>query len=155
MKKLVICLLVGWLIAVVYMNIAAGPSISFGTSVGGPIEIARSSNEEYYRQLGLNIFIYGFLEPCAIGLLAYGFLRWRHPMYTAPVVQSLVLPVLVWWGWAALGVAGHPKNCNCDAQYYYIVATSLIGIVLAIAAARAGYYRGRIPRYSGEEDELA
>jgi hypothetical protein len=113
-------------------------------SLGGPAEIARPAG--YHLLLLLRFLVAGFFVPSTIGLLVYGFLRWRHSADQAPPLGlSLLLPILVSWAWGLLGtllLVAYPTFLGMY-KNYYVVAMTISQLGLAIIAARVGYYERR------------
>ena len=138
MRSLIKYFIVGWLIASLFVIISKSSDSSFSTSIGGPVEIARPNN--YYYKLASMFLLKGIIEPCVIGLLVYGILRWGHPEYQASVIQPLLFSTVVWLAWGLLGLVGLPRGY--EVKTYYLAAVALYGVGLAVAAARLGYYCG-------------
>jgi hypothetical protein len=132
--------MIGFLLLVLYLQSEA----SAFKRLGGPVEIAYARGYAHHLLwLGLRFLVSGFVVPCGIGLLVYGYLRWRHPADRVRVGRALLLPTLVVWAWGLLG-ATTLDFVPSDLKLYYVLAMLVLEVGLAIAAARVGYDEGRV-----------
>ena len=144
MRILTLCLLGYWLVVTAYIHIQNGWDAS---PYGRPIEIAYAGGYFTYVWQVLKsrwqpLVLGGVIMPAVIGLVVYGSLRWRRPVYKGPVIPTLFLPVLVWLAWAVISDLAQPHNVD-RREYGWL--TLAIAVYLAIEAAKFSYYRGRKP----------
>jgi hypothetical protein len=137
--------MIALLLLVLYLQSEANAA----NRLGGPVEIAYAQGYAHHLLwLGLRGLVSGVVVPCGIGLLVYGYCRWRHPADRVRVGRALLLPTLVVWAWGLLGAVAL-TFIPSDWKLYYLLVMLVLEVGLAIAAARVGYEEGRAKMPSG------